>query len=238
MSKVVLDGWQEKSKHSHPPCISKTTLPQPRSATHARYCPNMQEAAESREGVVVIADPRQVLALLLAPLSAPYGGGRVEAGWQAGRLVGCHFILPRHTRGGVGRKGGMGSAAGKYVHPHLMGAAQHCEGLHCIAKSQSHLQDIPVIMGLSPSSLMCLYKFCRMFSMCVNRTCTVHMLLNSKKGILQNGTILIARYCSVAYICITTQYVLKNVTCHKTITVTKWYMLQNRTVRKWYVSKV
>ncbi len=45
----------------------------------------MREAAGSREGVTVlaVADPRQVLALLLAPLSTPYGGGGVLAGWPA-----------------------------------------------------------------------------------------------------------------------------------------------------------
>jgi hypothetical protein len=46
--------------------------------------------------------PREVFALLLAPLSAPYGGGGMVAGWSAGKLVGRLFISTLHTGGGVG----------------------------------------------------------------------------------------------------------------------------------------
>jgi hypothetical protein len=78
----------------------------------------MQEVAGSRRGVAV-ADPRQVLALLLFPLSTPYGGGGVLAGWQAGRLAGCPFISTLHT-GGVGEGGGVevvGAQLGKTSTP-------------------------------------------------------------------------------------------------------------------------
>ncbi len=87
VSEVELDGLQEKSKRSCPPSVSKTTLPQPCTATHVRDLSSMREAAGSREGVgvVAVAGPSQVFELLLAPLSTPYGGGRIVAGWRAKR---------------------------------------------------------------------------------------------------------------------------------------------------------
>jgi hypothetical protein len=74
VAKMLFGGRQEKSKHSRPLCVSKTTLLQQHAATHARHCSSMREAAGSRRGVAVvaIADPRQVLVLLLSPLSTPY----------------------------------------------------------------------------------------------------------------------------------------------------------------------
>jgi hypothetical protein len=76
--------WQGASCHGLPH-TAKTTLPQLHPAMHARYWSSNREAAGSRErvAVVVVADPRQVLVPLLAPLSTPYGGGGVVAGWLA-----------------------------------------------------------------------------------------------------------------------------------------------------------
>jgi hypothetical protein len=112
VSEMSFGGWQEKSKRSRPARVSNTTLSQPCAATHARYCSSMREAAGSRRGeaMVAVADPRQVLALLLSPLSTPYGGGGVLAGWRAGRLASCPFISTLHTGGGVGGGGGRSTA--------------------------------------------------------------------------------------------------------------------------------
>jgi hypothetical protein len=91
---------------------------------HARYCSSMGEAVGSREGVavVVVADPRQVSTLLLAPPSLPH----MEEGewWQAGRLASFAFILTLHTVGGLGGSGGGGITAGQYIHT-LQGAARY-----------------------------------------------------------------------------------------------------------------
>jgi hypothetical protein len=114
--------WPADSCPSH---ISKTTLPQLRVATVARYSSNMREAAGSRRGVAVVAvaDRRQVLALLLSPLSLPHmgeGGGGVLAGWWAGRLAGFPFISTLHTGGGVREGGGVevvGAQLGKTSTP-------------------------------------------------------------------------------------------------------------------------
>jgi hypothetical protein len=112
VSEMLFGGRQEKSKCSLPARVSNTILPQPRAATHARYCSSMREAAGSRRGeaMVAVADPRQVLALLLSPLSTPYGGGGVLAGWRAGRLASCPFISTLHTGRGVGGGGGRSTA--------------------------------------------------------------------------------------------------------------------------------
>jgi hypothetical protein len=102
VSEVSFGGRQEKSKRSRPARVSNTTLPQPRAATHARYCSSMREAAGSRRGeaMVVEAIPRLVSALLLSPLSTPCGGVGRLAGWQAGQL--SLHLNPSHRRGSGG----------------------------------------------------------------------------------------------------------------------------------------
>jgi hypothetical protein len=55
VSEVSFGGRQEKSKRSRPARVSNTTLPQPRAATHARYCSSMREAAGSRLGKAMVA---------------------------------------------------------------------------------------------------------------------------------------------------------------------------------------
>jgi hypothetical protein len=68
VTEMSFGGRQEKSKRSRPARVSNTTLSQPHAATHARYCSSMRVAAGSRcrEAMVAVADPRQVLALLLS----------------------------------------------------------------------------------------------------------------------------------------------------------------------------
>ncbi len=121
-SEVVVDGWQEKLKHSDLLHVSKTIFPQLYAATHARYWSSMQEAAGSREGatVLVATDPMYVL-LLLALLWTTWEGGkrRQVAGWPA--VPSYQTLLDRGGEWGV--KGWWRDYSCR-AHPHLTG------GLH------------------------------------------------------------------------------------------------------------
>jgi hypothetical protein len=75
--------------------------------------------------MVAVADPSQVFALLIAPLSTPYeggGGGKGRlAGWQTGQLP---LHLNPSLRRGSGEKGWLWQHSWKR-HLHPMGAVQH-----------------------------------------------------------------------------------------------------------------
>ncbi len=91
--------WQEKSKCWKPPRVSRTTLHQPRAATHSRYCCSKMAAAGSRKGVsaIVSADPRQVECPCMGggvgpDISTPPQGGGGEG---AGRREGSRDLFRR-----------------------------------------------------------------------------------------------------------------------------------------------
>jgi hypothetical protein len=100
-SKMVGDGWKEKSKLWLPPRVSRTTFAQLREATHAIYSCSTLAAVGSRGGTAVrlVADPRQVEPCVGPDISTPpqRGGGEGVAGGNIEHLsvreLAVHRIL-------------------------------------------------------------------------------------------------------------------------------------------------
>jgi hypothetical protein len=77
----------EKNQNPPPLRVSKISLAEPHTATHARYWASMREVAGLKEGVavVVVAHPGRVVAAdpSLNPIWVRKGGGR----WLSGQLT-------------------------------------------------------------------------------------------------------------------------------------------------------